>query len=162
MLRTSSFLLLLIFLWTGCSSSMPSESEEDQEFEHPEDQSAIKNVSVQGDETNYTFSVTIESPDTGCEQYADWWEVLTVDSTLLYRRILAHSHVDEQPFTRSGGPVSIDENQFVFIRAHMNNLGFGTRVFSGSVSTGFEADSLRSDYASSLAIESPLPSGCAF
>ncbi|MCB0054175.1 MAG: hypothetical protein KDE24_32035, partial [Caldilinea sp.] len=62
-------------------------------------------VTVRGDDGAYQFSVEIASPDTGCNQYADWWEVLDSDGNLLYRRILTHSHVDEQPFIRSGGPV---------------------------------------------------------
>ena len=31
-------------------------------------------VEVRGEEGAYTFSVTVSSPDTGCDQYADWWE----------------------------------------------------------------------------------------
>ena len=67
----------------------------------------ITAVECAGQPNNYTLSVTIESPDTGCDQYADWWEVFYPDGTLIYRRILGHSHVTEQPFTRSGGVVNV-------------------------------------------------------
>ena len=112
----------------------------------------------------YTFSVTIASPDTGCEQYADWWEVIAEDGTLIYRRILTHSHVNEQPFTRSGGKVSITDNQVVYVRAHMNNVGYGGQVMRGSVLNGFEIKTLPNDYAKELETEKqePLPSGCNF
>lgn len=50
---------------------------------------------------DYRVSVTILSRDTGWEKYADAWEVRTPDGTVLGTRILAHPHVDEQPFTRS-------------------------------------------------------------
>ena len=103
---------------------------------------AITAVTTSGEPGNYTFSVTIKSPDTGCEQYADWWEVFTADGTLVYRRILTHSHVDEQPFSRSGGPVGILADDTITVRAHMNNVGYGTQVFKGSISQGLDAESI--------------------
>ena len=75
-------------------------------------------VQVSGAPGAYQFNVTIKSPDTGCQQYADWWEVVSEDGRLLYRRVLLHSHVDEQPFTRSGGPVPIQADTVVWVRAH--------------------------------------------
>lgn len=120
-------------------------------------------VRASGSPGAYTFSVTIQSPDTGCDQYADWWEVLTPEGELLYRRILAHSHVDEQPFTRSGGPVDVEESAHVVVRAHMSDGGYGGMVFTGSVGSGFSADpSLTSGFAPELSKVSPLPSECAF
>ncbi len=123
---------------------------------------SISAVTFTGEPGNYNFSVTIASPDTGCEQYADWWEVFRSDGTLIYRRILAHSHVDEQPFTRSGGPVSILNDEEIIVRAHMNNLGYGTEVFKGSINQGLIADSIDKDLASELTMTAPLPNGCAF
>ncbi len=77
----------------------------------------IVSVVVSGNENGYSFSVGIKSPDTGCDQYADWWEIISEDGNLVYRRVLAHSHVDEQPFVRSGGPVAVTKEQTVYIRA---------------------------------------------
>lgn len=122
----------------------------------------IVSVVVSGDENNYSFNVGIKSPDTGCNQYADWWEVISEDGKLLYRRILAHSHVDEQPFVRSGGSVAITKDQIVYIRAHMNTSGYGTKVFKGSVSQGFTGESLEKTFAAELETMQPLPDGCAF
>lgn len=138
------------------------DKKEQDPFDHAELQAAVTSVSAQGSSGAYTFSVGISSPDEGCERYADWWEVITPDSVLIYRRILAHSHVDEQPFTRSGGPINIGDNDPVLIRAHMNDLGYGSRVFSGTVSNGFSEDSLRINFGASLSSQAPLPSGCAF
>ena len=122
----------------------------------------IVSVSVNGSEANYTFSVGIKSADTGCKQYANWWEVVSEDGELIYRRILGHSHTNEQPFVRSGGKVSIQMNQTVIVRAHMNNSGYGTVAFRGSVENGFVLTELDKDFASDLETISPQPSGCVF
>src|SRR5262252_1297487 len=61
----------------------------------------VVQVQVSGNAGAFSFSVTVRSPDSGCARYADWWEVVSTDGKLLHRRILMHSHVDEQPFTRS-------------------------------------------------------------
>ncbi len=58
----------------------------------------VSEVEATGQANNYTLAVTVSSPDTGCDSYADWWEVITPEGELLYRRVLLHSHVDEQPF----------------------------------------------------------------
>ncbi len=122
----------------------------------------VISVDVRGQEGNYYFSVGIASPDLGCEQYADWWEVLSEEGDLLYRRILLHSHVDEQPFTRSGGSVDIDADQLLWVRAHMNPQGYGGIVFKGSIAEGFQAETLAADFALEVLDLSPLPSGCNF
>ncbi len=122
----------------------------------------VRAVSVSGEPNAYRFSVEIASPDLGCEQYADWWEVLNVDGELLYRRILAHSHVDEQPFTRSGGPVPITSDTVVWVRAHMHPGGYGGVAFKGSVESGFQATDYAPDFALDAAETPPLPEGCAF
>ncbi len=123
----------------------------------------VTGVTTSGNENRYRFNVTLTSPDTGCDQYANWWEVISEDgSTLIYRRILGHSHVNEQPFTRSGGDVVIKNNEVVIIRGHMNNLGYGTTVYKGSVSEGFQPLTLEQDFASNLSTVAPLPTNCAF
>lgn len=46
-------------------------------------------------------SVTILHGDTGWDHYADGWRIEDADGQVLGTRILAHPHVNEQPFTRS-------------------------------------------------------------
>jgi hypothetical protein len=48
----------------------------------------------------YDFDVTVKSVDRGWDHYADAFEVLGPDGTVLGRRILYHPHETEQPFTR--------------------------------------------------------------
>ena len=157
----------------ACSNTEPQEGEVpgsggDQTAEpEPDSGSAVGAdvvaVRTSGSPGAYSFAVTLESPDTGCDQYADWWEVITPDGELLYRRILAHSHVNEQPFTRSGGPVDVQATTRVIVRAHMNDAGYGGVAFSGSAEAGFAADaSVTAELAPRLAEEAPLPNGCAF
>ncbi len=122
----------------------------------------VLSVEVTGEDHAYQFSVEIRSPDTGCDQYADWWEVLSEDGTLIYRRILTHSHTDEQPFIRSGGPVNISNTTVVIVRAHMQPGGYGGIAMIGSEVYGFDAADIPEDFASNVMSEDPLPDGCAF
>lgn len=119
-------------------------------------------VSVSGAPGAYTFSVTVSSPDIGCERYADWWEVLDAEGELLYRRVLLHSHVNEQPFTRSGGPVGISTEQVVWVRAHMFPDGYGSVWFTGSAGAGFGAGTPPDGLGAGAETRAPLPDGCAF
>jgi hypothetical protein len=81
---------------------------------------------------------------------------------LLYRRILAHSHVNEQPFVRSGGPVPIEPDTVVIVRAHMSNGGYGGLAFRGTPGAGFSEVPLSGDFANELETAPPLPDNCAF
>lgn len=165
MLKMLPFHWILISFLLACNSSDEegNQGEEESEMISETTQGAvITEVSFSGSENAYTFQVTISSPDLGCNQYADWWEVIDTDGNLIYRRILAHSHVDEQPFTRSGVPVQIAPDTEVYVRAHMNNSGFGAKAFRGNVSAGFNSFDLSPDFAANLENQQPLPSGCAF
>lgn len=122
----------------------------------------VLSVSVNGEPGGYSFSVRISSPDEGCGQYANWWEVISPDGELIYRRVLLHSHVDEQPFTRSGGPISINTDEVVIVRAHMNTNGYGSLVMRGSPGQGFEPIELSPDFAVELSEQPPLPGDCGF
>ena len=127
-----------------------------------EGRAEIVSVTAAGNAGAYTFSVGISSPDTGCAQYADWWEVVRPDGELVYRRILLHSHVGEQPFVRSGGPVAVAAADVVWVRAHMHPGGYGGKAFRGSVQEGFAAAELPTGFATDLAGAPPLPDGCNF
>lgn len=156
------FILVTTTILSACDTDQPAVTSEVVTTISNEQMASIVSVTTSGTVSNYTFSVGIASPDTGCNQYADWWEVVTEDGILLYRRILAHSHVNEQPFVRSGGSVAITDDQIVIIRAHMNTSGYGTIAFLGSVNEGFTETTLDVDFAQSLATAVPLPDGCAF
>jgi hypothetical protein len=72
------------------------------------------------------FSVTLKHADVGWDHYADGWGVYLADGTELGYRVLAHPHVNEQPFTRSLSGVSIPKGtKSVIIRPHDKVHGFG-------------------------------------
>ncbi len=63
-------------------------------------------VRADGDGT-FRFTVTVRHDDEGWDHYADRWEVVAPDGTVLATRVLAHPHVREQPFTCSLSGVAI-------------------------------------------------------
>jgi hypothetical protein len=86
-----------------------------------------------GDGT-YQIDVTVEHADEGWNHYADAWEVVAPDGTLLATRKLLHPHVGEQPFTRSLSGVAIpDSAERVTIRAHDNVHGYGGQELTVAV-----------------------------
>ena len=103
----------------------------------PEASDANANVTyvraVQSDDGTWTFHVTVEHPDTGWEDYADGWDVVTPDGQVLkpdpesaFTRTLLHPHENEQPFTRSQRSIEIPESVTqVRLRAHDIVDGFG-------------------------------------
>ncbi len=90
---------------------------------------------VQTADGSWTFTVIVRHPDTGWEDYADGWDVVTPDGTVLkpdpespFTRLLLHPHENEQPFTRSQGGIIIPPDvSRVLVRAHDLVDGFGGR-----------------------------------
>ncbi|WP_108819055.1 hypothetical protein [Pseudovibrio sp. Alg231-02] len=83
------------------------------------------NVTPQA-EGSYRFEVSVRHSDEGWDHYADAWEVLSEDGKVLAVRVLAHPHVEEQPFTRSLSGVQIPEGMSrVVVRARDSFHGYG-------------------------------------
>jgi hypothetical protein len=111
----------------------------------------------------YELRVTVRSPDQDCSRYASFWEVVRGDGTLAYRRILNHSHRDEQPFTREGGPVPIAAEEVVVVRAFLHPPGYGGAALRGSVRGGFKPwESAPREFAAGLAAALPQPERCLY
>lgn len=161
--------VLFAILLGGCAESSPQagvpkvEQSEEEAIATPTETAAVTAVeAISKGPNTYTFSVTVESPDTGCDRYANWWEVVTEEGELLHRRTLAHSHVDEQPFTRSSGPVKVAPDQPVIVRVHLHPQGYSAQAVKGTASGGWMPATLPSDFASELAEADAQSLGCAF
>jgi hypothetical protein len=82
----------------------------------------------------YRFEVTVRSADTGWDKFADLWEVRAPDGTVLGERVLAHPHVEEQPFTRSQSGIEIPaETKSVTVVARDSVAGFCGQAFEVEV-----------------------------
>ncbi len=74
----------------------------------------------------YSFDVTVRHADAGWDHYADRWDVVAPDGSVLGTRVLLHPHDTEQPFTRSLGGVRVPAGiAFVILRAHDKVHGYG-------------------------------------
>lgn len=74
----------------------------------------------------WRFEVTVRHDDEGWDHYANKWEVVAPDGTLLGTRELAHPHENEQPFTRSLGGVAVPDGVTqVIVRAYDSVHGPG-------------------------------------
>ncbi|MEM8813231.1 MAG: hypothetical protein AAGF59_11490 [Pseudomonadota bacterium] len=93
----------------------------------------VEIVAVTASETtpgSWRFNVTLRHGDTGWDHYADRWEVRAPDGSELGVRVLAHPHVEEQPFTRSLGGVAIPDGvSHVLIRARDSVHGYSAQEY---------------------------------
>ena len=77
----------------------------------------------------WRVSVTLRHDDTGWDDYADAWRIVTEDGEIMGERILLHPHVEEQPFTRSLGGVALPPGRAYFIEARSLGEDYGTTRF---------------------------------
>lgn len=155
-----NFLFLFVLLVSCNEKDAMLSDVPTMEMEDMQDLASIEAVEVSGASPQYIFKVTVKSPDTGCDQYADWWEVITPDEELIYRRILTHSHVNEQPFTRQGNPVPVNAEDVLIVRLHMNNSGYARNAMQGSVQDGFDKVVLEEGFGQALEDLAPQPPKC--
>ena len=70
---------------------------------------------------------TVQHDDEGWEHYADRWEILDMEGTLLDTRVLMHPHSHE-PFTRSISRAKIPSQiKKIRLRAHDSVHGYGEK-----------------------------------
>ena len=95
----------------------------------------VTDVRVVAVRDSWTFHVTVDHIDTGWDDYANGWDVVLPDGTVVkpdvdspFTRLLGHPHQTERPFTRSQSGIVIPEGiTTVTVRAHDIVTGFGGR-----------------------------------
>ena len=126
----SAFLASILLFSIACVSSEADSTEADADV--------LFVRAVQEEAGTWTFSVTVRHADTGWQDYANGWDLVTSDGTILkpdpespFTRLLLHPHVDEQPFTRSQTRVLIPQGVTrLLVRAHDLKAGFGGKTIT--------------------------------
>jgi len=109
---TGSVLVITLSLW--CAAALAGEAD------------VVDAKATRAGDGTWRFEVTVRHADEGWDHYADAWEVLAPDGTVLGTRELLHPHENEQPFTRSLSGVAIPEEiGEVMIRARDSVHGHG-------------------------------------
>ncbi|HIO92535.1 MAG TPA: hypothetical protein EYG68_06790 [Leucothrix mucor] len=111
----------------------------------------LKVKAQQAEDKTWAFEVTVKHADTGWKDYANGWDVLLPDGTILkldqkdkFTRTLWHPHVNEQPFTRSQSGLSIPDNiKEVTVKAHTTVDGWGGEELKVSLDT--ETSKIKND-----------------
>ena len=89
-------------------------------------------ISSLGDR-RYRIDATVLHDDKGWDHYANRWDVLATDGTLLGSRELAHPHENEQPFTRSLTLTLPAGTTMVTLQANDSVHGLGGKLFELAV-----------------------------
>ncbi len=92
----------------------------------------VLDVEVKSDgPLKFQFFVSVRHADEGWDHYANRWDVVTADGTVLATRTLHHPHQNEQPFTRSLGGVKIPDGiTTVTVRAQDSLHGYGGKTIT--------------------------------
>ena len=161
MMRQALLVATIAGLLAACGASATPTPERAGQLVAPQP-ARITDVFVTVTPDAYTFAVTVDSLDTGCDSYVDWWEVVTLNGELIHRHTLFHSHVDEQPFTRAGGPIAIAADDEVVVRAHMNSTGCALTALRLRAVGRQTPVELAPDFGAVLESQQPQAPTCAF
>jgi len=122
------WLILSVFLLSGCTvfEQIQSTVKSKPESQNMGNADVEFVRAVYNGNHSWTFYVTVRHPDTGWDDYADGWDVVLPDGTVIkpdetspFTRLLMHPHETEQPFTRSQSGIVIPEGiSTVTVRAH--------------------------------------------
>jgi hypothetical protein len=115
------------------SNNFPEQATQDISSPESVSDANVLFVEADFDGETWRFTVTVYHPDTGWEDYANGWDLVTPDGSVIkhhpddpFTRTLQHPHENEQPFSRSQSGLILPGgvNQ-VTVRAHDLLDGFG-------------------------------------
>ena len=137
-------LVLTAILFSGCAGQMTSSQPAGSQAEKELGNADVEYVrAVENNDGSWTFHVTVRHPDKGWDDYADGWDVVTPDGTVLkpdssakFTRTLLHPHENEQPFTRSQSGIVIPQGMTKLrVRAHDIVDGYGGKEIAVDLET---------------------------
>ena len=118
-MRWSAVALLLLLISGGSSEAGPAD---------------VISATAECASSVCTFIVAVRHADEGWQHYANAWEVVAPDGSVIATRVLEHPHVKEQPFTRELRGVKVPAGvKSVRIRARDSVHGFGGREVTVSL-----------------------------
>ena len=110
--------LALVPAWAGLAGTVPAAVADEADV--------VAAEALPAGDGRWRFNVTVSHADEGWDHYADKWDVVAPDGSVLGTRVLLHPHENEQPFTRSLGGVAVPEDiETVVLRAHDSVHGYG-------------------------------------
>ena len=87
------------------------------------DPAEIVSAEARASGSGWSVSVTLRHGDTGWDDYADGWRLVTEGGEVIATRPLVHPHVNEQPFTRSLSGVTLPDAP-VFVESSTTVTGW--------------------------------------
>ena len=127
--------MMCLCLFFACESEVEEEAEPvpKKTVKATGDANVTSVLAREEEDGSWVFHVTVEHKDVNWYDYADGWDVVLPDGTVvkpdpfsLYTRALRHPHVHEQPFTRTQKGIEIPEGvDNVTVRAHDKKHAWG-------------------------------------
>ena len=133
-------LVFMFILVNACAESLDNNQLLDSEMNDGESQLDLREanvIDVTYNADTSEFGVTLLHNDDGEEGYADWWQVDAFDGELLGRRELTHRH-DNNPFTRYASISDLPDIEYVVVRGHDQEHGYGGQAMVLNLDTGEE------------------------
>jgi len=128
----------MFILTNACGESLDNNKDLDSEINEGESQLDLREanvIDVTYDVDTSQFGVTLLHDDDSEDGYADWWQVETLEGELLGRRELTHRH-DNNPFTRYATISDLQDIEYVVVRGHDQDHGYGGQAMVLNLVTG--------------------------